>query len=130
MKRIAKYLGIGLLAVAVICIVGAHVPTLGKQVPFNQWFWKHDHWPFERVRYYMSESLVEKLRAEKPSIEETVELLGNEDYFGIRYEPGDTRLYYFLMTPPFLIMGLDMYSLIIDFNDDGSFRGASVIFED
>ena len=78
----------------------------------------------------MSESLVEKLRAEKPSIEETVELLGNEDYFGIRYEPGDTRLYYFLMTPPFLIMGLDMYSLIIDFNDDGSFRGASVIFED
>ena len=130
MKRIAKTIGIGLLVVAVICIVGAHIPTLGKQVPFNQWFWNHDHWPFERVRYYMSDSLVKKLESEKPSIGETVDLLGNETCFGSRYEPGDIQLCYFLMSPPFLIMGLDMYSLYIYFDDDGSFLAAKVVFED
>lgn len=129
MKRIPKIIGIVLLLVAVICIVGAQVPTLGKQVPFNQWFWNHNHWPFERVRYYMSESLVNKLESGKPSIEETVELLG-ENEFGGRYKPGDTQLCYFLMSPPFLIMGLDMYSLYIYFNDDGAFLAAKVVFED
>ena len=77
----------------------------------------------------MSDSLVNKLDSEKPSIEETVELLG-ENEFGRRYEPGDTQLCYYLMSPPFLIMGLDMYSLYIYFNEDGAFLAAKVVFED
>ena len=34
------------------------------------------------------------------------------------------------MTPPFYLMGLSMYTLEIDFNEDGTFKSAGVVYSD
>ena len=74
----------------------------------------------------MSDSVLNWLKTEKPSIQETVAVLGKKQLAGSYYKPGDTSLEYFLMTPPFLLVGLDMYVLCIFYNDDGSFESADV----
>ena len=52
-------------------------------------------------------------------------MLGDEVLGDYRIQPGDTHISYFLMTPPFLLMGLDMYTLEIDFDPEGNFLSAS-----
>ena len=128
MKRKAKRIGIILLAILALCITYSITPTLGRQIPFNEWAWKHH--PIHKIRYYMSESLVEKLNTEKPSIEQTAEILGHEMMGGHQVQRGDTYICYFLMTPPLLLFGLDMYTLNIWFTEEGAFQSAKVIFSD
>lgn len=41
MKRTTKRIGIILIVIAALCITCSISPTLGFQVPFNQWIWKH-----------------------------------------------------------------------------------------
>ena len=78
----------------------------------------------------MSESLVEKLNTEQPNIEQTAEMLGHETMGGNQVQRGDTHICYFLMTPPLLYFGLDMYTLDIWFNEEGPFQSAKVVFSD
>ena len=124
MKRTTKRIGIILIVIAALCITCSISPTLGFQVPFNQWIWKHH--PVHKIRYYMSGSLVEKLNKEKPSLEETINMLG-DDFFG-DYHPGDTYLSYYLKSGA--LIGLAMYTLDVSFNEDGSFIGANVCYSD
>ena len=124
MKRTTKRIGIILIVIAALCITCSISPTLGFQVPFNQWIWKHH--PVHKIRYYMSESLVEKLNKEKPSVEETIDLLG-EDLLG-DHHAGDTYLFYILKPGAFI--GLAMYSLSITFNEDGSYDSAGIVYSD
>jgi len=127
-KRIAKLIGIILLVIVVLCVTISISPTFGRQVPFNEWVWKHH--PVHKVRYFMSDDLVEKLNTEKPTIEQVAELLGHEMMGGHHIQVGDRWVSYFLRTPPFLLIGLDMYTLDIWFDEDGSFIKASVNFSD
>ena len=126
--KIVKRIGIFLLVAAILCKLYSEAPTFGRQVHFNEWAWKH--YPFSRIRYYMSDSLVKKLNTEKPTIEQTAEMLGYEDMVGNRIQLGDEHITYFLMTPTFYVFGLGMYTLNIDFRKDGSFESAEVSFDD
>ena len=128
MKRKTKRIGLILLIILVLCITYSITPTLGRQIPFNEWTWKHH--PIHKIRYYMSESLIEKMNAEKPDIMQVAEMLGPEMMGGHRIQVGDKWVCYFLRTPTFLIMGLDMYTLDIYFNEDGSYQSASMVFSD
>ena len=116
------------LAIVVLFIAYSKKPTFGRQIRFNEWAWKH--YPFTRIKYYMSDSLVKKLNIEKPTIEQTAEMLGYEDMVGNRIMLGDEHITYFLMTPTFYVFGLGMYTLNIDFRKDGSFESAVVSFDD
>ena len=71
----------------------------------------------------MSDSLVVKLNREKPSFEETLDMLGND----FNHHPGDTSLTYILKSEP---LSVAFYSLEIRFNEDGSFRSAGVFYLD
>lgn len=73
----------------------------------------------------MSDSLVEKLNIERPTRKETTAMLGPEPDGFIQVE---THLSYWLHSPG--LIGLKMYSLEIDFNDDGTFKGAGVVYSD
>ena len=128
MKTIAKRIGIILLVIMVVCVTCLVAPTFGQQIPFNEWGWKH--FPVHKIRYYMSESLVEKLHAEKPNIGQTAEMLGQVTMGGHQVQLGDTYICYFLKTSPFSIMSLDMYTLDIYFDKDGTFKSAKVTFSD
>ncbi len=123
-----KRVVIVLLAIVVLFIAYSNKPTFGRQIRFNEWAWKH--YPFTRIKYYMSDSLVKKLNTEKPTIEQTAEMLGYEDMVGNRIKLGDEHITYFLMTPTFYVFGLGMYTLNIDFRKDGSFESAVVSFDD
>ena len=123
-----KRIVIGFLAIVVLFIAYSKKPTFGRQIRFNEWAWKH--YPFTRIKYYMSDSLVKKLNIEKPTIEQTAEMLGYEDMVGNRIKLGDEHITYFLMTPTFYVFGLGMYTLNIDFRKDGSFESAVVSFDD
>ena len=76
MKPFIKRLGVVLLVLAGLYIVLSIPPTFGRQIPFNQWAWEHN--PFHKVRYFMSDSIIEWLNTEKPSIGETVKKLGTD----------------------------------------------------
>ena len=76
----------------------------------------------------MSESLIEKMNAEKPDIMQVAEMLGPEMMGGHRIQVGDKWVSYFLRTPT--LMGIDMYTLDFFFNEDGSYQSASVVFSD
>lgn len=78
----------------------------------------------------MSESLVQKLNTEKPDIMQIADMLGQESMEGRRITSGDTHASYFLMTPSFYLMGLAMYTLEIEFTNEGSFLSAEVVFSD
>lgn len=128
MKIIVKRIGIILLVMAVLCVTCLVAPTFGQQIPFNEWGWKH--YPVHKIRYYMSESLVEKLNAEKPNIEQTAEMLGQVMMGGHQVQLGDTYICYFLKTSPFSIMSLEMYTLNIYFDKEGTFKSAKVACSD
>lgn len=128
MKIVTKRIGVIFLIITVLCVFHTITPTFGLQIPFNEWVWKN--YPIHRIRYYMSESLVEKLNKEKPNIEQTADLLGQESMGESRITSGDTLITYFLMTPTFHLIGLDMYTLEIAFTNDGSFQTAKVVFSD
>lgn len=57
--RIKRLIWIALGIIAVLVVIHSVSPTLGMQAPFNQWVWKH--YPVQKIRYYMSDSLIEKL---------------------------------------------------------------------
>lgn len=126
MKPFIKRLGVVLLVLAGLYIVLSITPTFGRQIPFNQWAWEHN--PFHKVRYFMSDSIIEWLNTEKPSIGETVKKLGTDEIADIEYKPGDTVLEYFLKSG--LIIGPDYYTLIIFFNGNGSFKDVVISHED
>lgn len=119
MRRTTKTIGIVFLiliaALGIICLIS---PASDKQVPFDQRAWMHDI-----RRYNMSDSLVVKLNREKPSFEETLDMLGND----FNHHPGDTSLTYILKSEP---LSVAFYSLEIRFNEDGSFRSAGVLYSD
>ena len=123
MKKSAKAIVITLIVIIGLCIVCMIWPTLGQQVPFNEWVWKHH--PVHKTRYYMSDSLVEKLNRERPTREETTSMLGPEPDGFIQRE---NHLSYWLYSPG--LIGLKMYSLEIDFTNDGTFMGANVVYSD
>ena len=127
-KRIIKLTGIILLVIVALCVIISITPTFGLQIPFNEWVWKHH--PVQKIRYFMSDDLIEKLNTEKPNIEQVAELLGPEMMGGHHIQVGDKWVTYFLRTPPFLLIGLDMYTLDIWFDEDGSFQEARVVFSD
>ena len=74
MNKISKRIGLIFLIIAALCVVHMITPTFRLQIPFNEWVWKND--PNDRIRYYMSNSLVEKLNKEKPDVLHTAEMLG------------------------------------------------------
>lgn len=126
-KRVAKTTGLILLVIVVLCVTISITPTLGQQIPFNEWIWKHH--PIHKIRYFMSDDLVNKLNTEKPNIEQVADMLG-QDLSDRPIHVGDKWLSYLLRTPPFLLIGLDMYTLDICFDEEGSFLSASVVFSD
>ncbi len=130
MKRVLLYVIAIIAGLFILAVVWSQYPTLGKQVQFNQSVWERSHKPLDRIRYYMSDSLVEKLKDEQPTIEEAVELLGVNHLVAGDYRPSDRSLYYFIGCPPFYIMGLEMWVLWIGFNEDGSFKDAEVALWD
>lgn len=89
-----------------------------RQIPFNEKQWKN-----EKNRYYMYESLIEKLNEEKPKRSEIFDLLGKPKLEGrIR----DNEVSYWLKSEGFLTI----YVLDINFDTDGNFKSASIHCED
>ena len=118
MKKNTKRLGLIIAIVAVLCLVCKISPTLEQQVPFNRWVWNHH--PVQKIRYYMSDSIIKWLKTEHPTFDEVINKLG------IEKEPFDPRdrsqLTYLLKKEVFM----DWYVLVIDFNDRDSVIKARV----
>lgn len=123
MKTATKRIGLIFLIIAALCVVHMITPTFGLQIPFNEWVWKH--YPVQKIRYYMSDSVLEWLNTERPSRKEIMDKLGTDTD---PFTPTRTSITYWLMSPT--LIGLAMYTLEIDFNEDGSFRAAGVVFSD
>ena len=124
MKKPVRYLIITFLVLAVACLTMVISPTLGRQVPFNEWAWKHH--PVQKVRYYMSDSILEWLNKEKPSREAVMDKLGDGKLDEISPSSNSDQLIYWLMSKGFL----GVYALAIDFNADGSFQEATILCQD
>ena len=124
MKKPVRYLIITFLVLAAACLTMVISPTFGRQVPFNEWAWKHH--PVQKVRYYMSDSILEWLNKEKPSREAVMDKLGDGKLDEISPSSNSDQLIYWLMSKGFL----DVYALAIDFNADGSFQEATILCQD
>ena len=125
MKKPVRYLLIiTLLVLAAACLTMVISPTFGRQVPFNEWAWKHH--PVQNVRYYMSDSILEWLNKEKPSREAVMDKLGDGKLDEISPSSNSDQLIYWLMSKGFL----GVYALAIDFNADGSFQEATILCQD
>lgn len=125
MKKPVRYLIIiTLLVLAAACLTMVISPTFGRQVPFNEWAWKHH--PVQKVRYYMSDSILEWLNKEKPSREAVMDKLGDGKLDEISPSSNSDQLIYWLMSKGFL----GVYALAIDFNADGSFQEATILCQD
>ena len=124
MKKTVKYLIITLLILVVACLTAVISPTFGRQVPFNEWAWKHH--PVQKVRYYMSESILEWLNQEKPSREVVTDKLGKGEFSEFCPSSDDNYFLYRLKSDGFI----GEYLLGIDFNADGSFKEASILNPD
>ena len=124
MKKPVRYLIITFLVLAVACLTMVISPTFGRQVPFNEWAWKHH--PVQKVRYYMSDSILEWLNKEKPSREAVMDKLGDGIFDEISPSSNSDQLIYWLMSKGFL----GVYALAIDFNADGSFKEATILCQD
>lgn len=111
------------LVIAILFVVHIITPTFGQQIPFNKWVW--NHYPVQKIRYYMSDSVLEWLNTERPSQEEIMDKLGTDTD---PFTPTRGSLTYWLKSP--VLIGLDIYTLIIRFNEDGSFDSAFVVFSD
>ena len=51
MNKISQSIGIILLVIAipVLCVAHLITPTFGRQIPFNEWAWKH--YPVQKIRW-------------------------------------------------------------------------------
>lgn len=121
MKKPVRYLIITFLVLAAACLTMVISPTFGRQVPFNEWAWKHH--PVQKVRYYMSDLILEWLNKEKPSREAVMDKLGDGKLDEIFPSSNSDQLIYWLMSKGFL----GVYALAIDFNADGSFQEATIL---
>ena len=89
-----------------------------KQIPFNK-----KQWIKEKNRFYMTDSLIEKLNNEKPKRSEIFDLLGKPKLEGrIR----NNEVSYWLKSEGFLTI----WELAIYFDDEGNFQSAQVYRED
>lgn len=85
-----------------------------KNIPFNK-----TQWMKEKNRYFMVDSLCEKLNAEKPKRSEIFNLLGQTKLEG---RISDYEVSYWLKSDGFLTVWiLDIY-----FDGNGNFKSASV----
>ena len=131
-----KNLIILLIIVANLLLIGfviaVKAPTFNKQIAFNSWLWNHGKPPFGRIRYYMSESLVDSLNNMRPNYLEAHELLG-EDYWETSQfssiQKKNNDLWYFLKSDAF-IMGFDYYGLMIKFDEENNFKEAYLTHAD
>lgn len=73
----------------------------------------------------MSDSVLEWLNTEQPSQDKIMNKLGTDTD---PFIPTRTSMTYWLMSPT--LIGLAMYTLEIDFNEDGSFRAARIVLSD
>lgn len=89
-----------------------------KQIPFNK-----KQWMKEKNRFYMTDSLVEKLNDEKPNRSEIFGLLGEPPIEG---RINDNVVSYWLKSEGFLTI----WELAIFFDDDGNYESARVYCED
>ncbi|MBR4825269.1 MAG: hypothetical protein IKZ86_10745 [Spirochaetaceae bacterium] len=89
-----------------------------KQIPFNQ-----EQWLKERNRYYMTDSLIEKLNAEKPKRSAIFDLLGKPK---LEDRIKDNEVEYWLKSEDFLTVWI----LAVKFDDNGNFESAIVYCED
>ena len=121
MKKPVRYLIITLLVLASACLTMVISPTFGRQVPFNEWAWQHH--PVQKVRYYMSDSILEWLNKEKPSREAVMDKLGDGKLNEISPSSNSDQLIYWLMSKGFL----GVYALAINFNADSSFQEATIL---
>ena len=124
MKKPVTFIVITLLLFAAACLTVVISPTFGRQVPFNEWAWKHH--PVQKVRYYMSDSILEWLNEEQPSREVVLDQLGEEYSDEFFSSSDDNLLTYWLKNDGFI----GIYLLGIDFNADGSFKEASILNPD
>ena len=115
-RKLLKGIFVTLLVLSALLTANVS-PTLGQQVPFNQLIWKNP--PVRKIRFYMSESLVKKLRQERPNITEVQSMLGKSD-FGNE----NTELTYVLKNNGFLGINVDV--LFIQFDEEGEFVNAGV----
>ena len=110
----AKKIAMCLLAICCLCFISC----AKNQIPFNQ-----EQWLKEKNRYYMTDSLIEKLNKEKPKRTEIFSLLGKPKLEG---RISDNEVDYFLKSEDFLTVWI----LQVNFDDDGNFKSASVCSED
>lgn len=104
----------------IICIVFCilTISCTRKQIPFNK-----QQWINEKNRFYMTDSLIEKLNNDKPGRAEIFDILGKPEMEGwIR----DSSVHYLLKSEDFLtIWVFDVY-----FDSEGNFESANIHCED
>ena len=105
-----------ILAFILFCIT--FVSCTHKQISFDK-----NKWLKEKNRYYMTDSLIEKLTAEKPKRSEIFDLLGKPKLEG---RISDNEVDYWLKSEGFLTI----WVLSVQFDDDGNFKSAIVYCED
>ena len=130
-----KNLIILLIIVANLLLIGfviaVKAPTFNKQIAFNSWLWNHGKPPFGRIRYYMSESLVDSLNNMRPNYMEAHQLLGEDlwDTWPDGRGENNNDLWYHLKSDAF-IMGWDEYGLMIKFDEENNFKEAYLTHAD
>ena len=77
----------------------------------------------ESNRFYMTDSLIKKLNDDKPKRAEIFDLLGKPKLEG---RISDNEVSYWLKSDGFLAM----WELYIDFDDNGNFKSAVVVYAD
>lgn len=89
-----------------------------KQIPFNK-----QQWMKEKNRFYMTDSIIEKLKEDKPNRSEIFDILGKPEMGGWIKE---NSVSYWLKSEGFLtIWVLDVY-----FDGEGNFDSATIHCED
>ena len=106
----------GLLLLIFLCILLCSCTH--KKIAFNK-----RQWIKGKNRYYMVDSLCEKLNAEKLNRSEIVDFLGDPK---LERTQKDTVVYYWLKSEGFLTVWI----LYIYFDEDGNFISAEVVCED
>ena len=134
MKRIVHFTAIVALTILMLLGISIYAPTFYQQVPFNSWVWNHAQSPFGRIKYYMSESLIEYLNDTRPTFQEAHELLG-EDFMDkwengrFKNERKNRYLEYTLKDAAFSLL-MDRYTLSITFDENGNYESAKIYHED
>lgn len=132
MKRLLYIFLCSLAYIVALGVIIAFVsPTLGRQVAFHKCLWHH--YPAPKIRYYMSDSLLVYLDAQKPDYSKTHQLLGEDfwdtwpDFVPDPLDP-PRELIYVLKTAP--IMGLRIWILVINFDEQGNYQSSCVVEDD